>query len=31
MMPLITPAWPIMEIVHILFINYNIKINDALY
>lgn len=31
MMPLIAPVRPIRGIVHILFINFNIKINDVLY
>lgn len=30
MMPLITLAWPIMGIVHILFINSSIRINNIL-
>lgn len=30
MMPLITPAWPIRGIVHILFVNFDISINDTL-
>lgn len=30
MMPLITPVWPIRGIVHILFINSSIRINNIL-